>query len=219
MSNPNDEVRRQILQYFYNRNQSGTSRTGKKGTAAKISDVKADLKKAHKLTQQQVMSNLTYLIDMNWVNTFEVAKQFETKAGTTVPSSVTWYEISAGGIDKIEGESEFTTPSRFAGINVNASGTNVITMGDGNLVNVEHRELHAELNSLRDQLTASETLTDAQTLDVVTDIETLKDQLAKAQPNATVVETLWTGIARTADVAGLASFASVVAPHVMDLLR
>src|SRR5918996_5070486 len=88
MSNPNDAIRRQILKYFYDRNQAGTSRTGKKGTAAKISDVKADLKGMYELSQQQVMSNLTYLIDMEWVKTFEVQKQFQAKGGTTVPSAV-----------------------------------------------------------------------------------------------------------------------------------
>lgn len=218
MPNPNDEIRRQILKYFYDRNQAGTSRTGKKGTAAKISDVKADLKEMYGLAQQQVMSNLTYLIDMEWVKTFEIQKQFQAKGGTTVPSAVTWYEITAAGIDKIEGESEFTTAGRFAGINVHATGTNVITLGDGNLVNVDHRELHAELNGLRDALVASEDLTDAQKLDVVTDIETLMDQLAKAEPNPTVVQALWSGIERAAAVAGLVQLGIAIAPHVQRLI-
>ncbi len=61
--NPNDRIRRQILQWFYKRNACATSQYGKKGSAAKISDVKKGLKEVHGLTQQQVMSNLTYLID------------------------------------------------------------------------------------------------------------------------------------------------------------
>jgi hypothetical protein len=90
--NPHDEIRRQILQYFYDRDASATSRTGKKGSAVKISEVKRELKELHGLTQQQVMSNLTYLIDMEWVKTFDVEKQVGTKGGTVVPSSVTWYK-------------------------------------------------------------------------------------------------------------------------------
>jgi hypothetical protein len=216
--NPNDETRRQILQYFYNRNDSATSRTGKKGSAVKISDVKRELKALHGLSQQQVMSNLTYLIDMGWVKTFDIEKQVGTKGGTTVPSSVTWYEIAAAGIDKIDGESEFTPPSRFAGVNISATGTNVITMGDGNVVNVDHRELHSELNTLRDQLSASEQLSEADKLDLVADIESLKDQLAKPAPNPTVVETLWSGIEKAASVAGLAELAITVAPHIHNLI-
>jgi hypothetical protein len=42
-------------------------------------------------------------------------------------------------------------------------------MGDGNVVNVDHRELHAELNTLRNRLSASEDLSEADKLDVVAD--------------------------------------------------
>ena len=45
--NPNDNIREQILQYFYDRNAAATSRTGKKGSAVKISDVKRELKQRH----------------------------------------------------------------------------------------------------------------------------------------------------------------------------
>jgi hypothetical protein len=203
---------------FYDRNASAISRTGKKGSAVKISDVKRELKDLHGLTQPQVMSNLTYLIDMRWVKTFDVEKQVGTKGGTLVPSSVTWYEIAAPGIDKIDGDCEFTPPSRFAGVNISATGTNVITMGDGNVVNVDHRELHAELNTLRDQLAASDKLTEADKLDLVADIESLKEQLAKPPPNPTVVRELWSGIEKAAAVAGLAELALTVAPHVQQLL-
>jgi hypothetical protein len=61
--NPNDAIRQQILRYFYDRNAQATSRFGKKGSAVKISDVKRELKAQAGLTQQQVMSNLTYLLD------------------------------------------------------------------------------------------------------------------------------------------------------------
>ena len=60
--NPNDDIRRQVLGWFYQRNTNATSQYGKKGSASKISDVKRGLKETHGLSQQQVMSNLTYLI-------------------------------------------------------------------------------------------------------------------------------------------------------------
>jgi len=50
---PNDEIRRMILRYLYDRNASATSRVGKKGSAVKISDVKRELKELHGLTQPQ----------------------------------------------------------------------------------------------------------------------------------------------------------------------
>jgi len=57
--NPNDAARQQILQFFYERNHSATSRYGKKGSAVKLSDAKRELKARFALTQQQVMSDLT----------------------------------------------------------------------------------------------------------------------------------------------------------------
>src|SRR4051794_31727301 len=105
--NPNDAIRQQILRYFYDRNAQATSRFGKKGSAVKISDVKRELKAQARLTQQQVQSNLTYLLDREWVKSVDQEKQVTTRRGTTIPSTVTFYEISAQGIERIEGESEF----------------------------------------------------------------------------------------------------------------
>ena len=151
---PNDAIRSQILHYFYERNASATSRYGKKGSAVKISDAKRELKAQHGLTQQQVMSNLTYLIDRGWVKTVEQEKTVQVRGGT-VPSVVTWYEIAALGIEKIEGESEFKPQDPFAGINIHASGSNVITLGDGNVVNVKYEQLQRALDELKTAITAS----------------------------------------------------------------
>jgi len=57
-----NEIRRFMLRYFHERNKNATSARGKKGSAVKISDVKKELKAAHGLTQQEVQSNLTYLL-------------------------------------------------------------------------------------------------------------------------------------------------------------
>ncbi len=170
-----------------------TSRFGKKGSAVKISDAKRDLKARFGLSQPQVMSNLTYLIDRNWVKTVEIEKTVSLPSGT-VPSTVTWYEISALGIDKIEGESEFQPKERYEGINITAMGSNVITLGDGNVVNAEYRDLHAELNDLKRAIVSSQSLSDLQKLEVSADIESVKDQLAKARPDKTIVARLWAGI-------------------------
>lgn len=217
--NPNDIIRRQILQYFYDRNAKATSRYGKRGSAIKISDVKSELKARHGLSQQQVVSNLTYLIDRGWVKTLEQAKSVVTRAGTTVPSIVTFYEIGAPGIEKIEAKSEFEPVERYPGINIQASGSNVITLGDGNVVNASHRELFQRLTALKGALSSSDQLSDREKLDVVVDIETLKDQLAKPEPDADVAGRLWPKIAKAADVAGLASLALAVVPLIQPLIR
>src|SRR2546426_10639991 len=76
----------------------------------------------------------SYLIDRGWVKTIDQEKTVRVKGGT-VPSVVTRYEIAAPGIEKLEGESEFKPPDRYAGINITATGSNVIALGDGNVVN------------------------------------------------------------------------------------
>lgn len=215
--NPNDTIRNKILRYFYDRNASATSRFGKKGSAVKISDVKRELKELHGLAQTQVMSNLTYLIDRGWVKTIDQEKTVQVQGGT-VPSIVTWYEVAAPGIEKIEGESEFKPQDRFAGINIHATGSNVITLGDGNVVNVRHEELHAALDELKAAVSQSDKLTESQKLDTAADIESLKDQLVKAEPNKSVVKALWTGIQGIATIAGLVDFATRVAPLIGPLL-
>jgi hypothetical protein len=192
--NPNDEIRQKLLRYFYDRNQNATSRFGKKGSAVKIGDAKRELKAKYGLTQQQVMSNLTYLLDRQWVKELKSEKQVQTRAGTTIPSVSHWYEIAAQGIERIEGDSEFKPKEKYPGINVTASGQNVITLGDGNVVNVSYSELHQEREKLKEAITATDNLTDAQKLDVAVDIESIKDQLAKPKPNRQVIAHLWRGI-------------------------
>ncbi len=216
--NPNDETRQQILQYFYDRNSDATSRFGKKGSAVRISDVKRELKQRHGLSQQQVMSNLTYLLDREWVKQIDQRKEVTTRGGTTVPSVVTFYEVSANGIEKIEGESEFQPPERYPGINIQATGSNVITLGDGNLVNVEYRQLFQQLAELKEQIVASEGLADDQKLDIAVDIETVKDQLAKTEPDRDVVGRLWPRIENAANLAGLGALALDIGQAISPLI-
>jgi hypothetical protein len=214
--NPNDKIRQQILHWFYERNINATSQYGKKGSAAKISDVKKGLKESHALSQQQVMSNLTYLIDKGWINKSEIEKTVQVKGGT-VPSTVTWYEISAPGIDKIEGESEFKEGGKYAGINITATDTNVITLGDGNVVNAEFADLHTELSNLKIAVAAS-SLDESQKLDVSVDIESLKDQLVKSKPDKTIIGHIWSRIQDVATIGGFAGAVSKVLPLISALL-
>src|SRR2546422_11773044 len=116
----NNDIRRIMLQYFYDRNRNATSSRGKKGSAVKISDVKKELKVAHGLTQPEVQSNLTYLISQGWVEEDTIEKSFTAPGGTVIPSTTNYYKITAAGIDKIEGPGEFTIP-KFHGIKIEAT--------------------------------------------------------------------------------------------------
>ena len=202
--NPNDRIREQILQYFFDRNAAATSRTGKRGSAVKISDVKRELKERRGLKQQQVMSNLTYLIDNEWVKTFDIHKTVNVRRGT-VPSTTTFYEITAKGIDRIEGGSQFEPRSRYAGISITATGSNIITLGDGNFLNSEFNDLHRSLGDLKEAITSNQGLDEVQKLNFAVDVESIRDQLAKPKPDRRVIRHLWSAIENLRTIEGLAA--------------
>lgn len=215
--NPNDQIRQQLLEYFYARNMNATSRMGKKGSAVRISDARRELKEQFGLKQQQVMSNLTYLIDNGWVKTLDVEKTVVVKGGT-IPQVTTYYEITAKGIDKIEGGSQFEPKPRYAGINITATGQNIITLGDGNLVNAEFAKLRAALDELQAAITETQDLDEATKLDLVVDVESLKDQLAKSEPNVSVISQIWKGLEKVATLSSLVDAYQKAEPLIRALL-
>jgi len=199
----NTEIRWILLQYFYDRSKNATSARGKKGSAVKISDVKRELKASHGLTQQEVQSNLTYLISQGWVEEERVEKSFTAPGGTVIPSPTNFYKITAAGIDKIEGPGEFTM-KRFHGINIQATGQNIITVGDGNQINAKFADLGNALADIRDAITKSEASEETK-MSFVADIDTIQSQLAKPAPNRTIVKAAWETLQNAATIDGCAA--------------
>jgi hypothetical protein len=205
-----------LLQYFYNRNKNATSARGKKGSAVKISDVKRELKASHGLTQEEVRSNLTYLISQGWVEEERVEKSFTAPGGTVVPSTTSFYKITAAGIDKIEGPGEFTM-SKFHGIKIEATGQNIITLGDGNQINAEFGELGQALVELRNAISQSDA-PEAEKMSLVADIDTIQSQLAKPNPNRKIVGAAWEVIKGAAAISGCAALVDRVGGLIGRLL-
>lgn len=191
-----DEIRSAILKFFYDRNSSGTSRRGKHGTSVRISDVKSELKALHSLRQQDVLANLNYLLDKGWIREDVRPRTFTTPGGSVVSSEETWYSISAAGIDKFEGDSEFKTISDYAGVNISAISS-VVTVGNGNVVHQKFAAVERSLQQLRDEVSRASDLDDSEKLEVLADIRSLDAQLAKSVPDRPIVERLWSAIERT----------------------
>lgn len=212
-----DDIRRIMLQYFYDRNKHAKSYMGKAGAAVNISTLRADLKASRGLNASEVVSNLTYLLSQGWVEEKRVEKTVRTPGGT-VPSVTSYYIITAAGIDKMGGPSEFMR-DRFQGIKIEATGQNIITLGDGNQVNVQFRDVGEALAALREAIKESRTLEEAAKVDLVVDVDSIQDQLAKREPNKTVLQTLWTGIERVATAHDFVEAAVRVAPLIAALLR
>lgn len=205
-----------MLRYFYDRNANATSCRGKKGSAAKISTIKAELKAQDQLTRQHVQSNLTYLLSQGWVAEQEVQKQFRSKSGSLIPSSTKFYEITAAGIDKIEGEGEFTMP-KFNGIKIEATGQNIITLGDGNKINAQFGDLGKSLVELREAIAESDT-SEAEKLNLVADIDTIQSQLAKPQPNKGIIAAAWQVVKSAATIDGCATIVGKVGGFIAGFL-
>ncbi len=198
----NDEVRSLMLHYFYARNEGATSARGKKGFAVKISDIKRELKAAHGLTQQEVVANLNYLLSQGWIAEDPVEKSVPLPTGTVIPQSTSYYKITAAGIDKIEGEGEFTMP-KFKGIKIEATGQNIITVGDGNQVNAQFKDAAGALVELKEALLATPRVTEQQKLEAVADIDCIQSQLAKANPSKGVIQGAWDGLKKLDTVLGI----------------
>jgi hypothetical protein len=213
-----DQIREIILKYLYERNRNATSRRGKTtGAAVTVSVMRADLKVSHGLKVQQIHSNLTYLISQGWVEDQPVSKSFTTNRGGVVPAATSYFIITAAGIDRIGGPSAFMR-DRFEGIKIEATGQNIITLGDGNQINARFQALGEALSELRQAIKASSRLDETQKVELVVDVDTLQTQLAKPTPNQTLVGQLWEGVNRAASVAGLAEAAAKVAGFIAGVL-
>jgi hypothetical protein len=100
--------------------------------------------------------------------------------------------------------------NRFEGIKIEATGQNIITIGDGNQIEARYRDAGEALSQLADEIKQSPNIEEPKKLDLVADINSMQDQLAKSQPNKTVLRTLWGGIEAAAKVAGLVTAADKV---------
>src|SRR5207244_54737 len=159
----------------------------------------------------------TYLISQGWVENRPVSKSFTTSQGTLMPASTPHYIITAAGIDKVDGPSEFTR-DRFQGIKIEATGQNIITLGDGIQVNAHYQQIGEALAQLRDALKKSKASTEDDKVNVVADIDSIQDQLAKPQPNKKVMGTLWENVEKIAALSGLADLAVKVARAIHKLV-
>jgi hypothetical protein len=198
-----------MLRFFYDRNKNATSMMGKKGSAVRTSDLKSQLKAAHGLSQQQVQSNLTYLLSQGWVEEKPIAKTFTPKGGSVVSSVTNYYIITAAGIDKIDGPGEFTM-DRFHGVKIEATGQNIITVGDGNQVDAKFGNIGEALAELRNAITAAE-IGELEKLTYVADIETVQSQLAKPAPNRSIIAAAWESVKGAAAINGCSALVTKVA--------
>ena len=183
-----DQVREDVLTFLYQKYKK--SRSVKK-QAATISEIKKELKdKGYK--EQDVVGAISFLIDREWVKEIKQKTKFFIKGKLTEGEKVT-YRISDIGIVHFEGPSKFVSQSKFSGINItNISGITVV--GNNNIVRNEYLDLFRLLDELGEILRSTVKLSDEEKADLQSDIETIKNQLGKQNPNKKVITLVWENI-------------------------
>ncbi|GIW53107.1 MAG: hypothetical protein KatS3mg082_2937 [Nitrospiraceae bacterium] len=215
MANPNDIVRDAILRFLYARHRKAKS---PKSAGVGIRDLQKAMKKEYGYKQQEVASNLDYLIQKGWVREVIENRTFTTKAGTTQQAEKRSYKISDTGIDRLEAASTYQRPPLAQQVNItNIKGVTVV--GNDNVVNTSFTDLASVLNDMRAAVLACDTLTDEQKLEVVADIDSLQSQIQKPKPARQIIKALWGGIEKAVTAAGFGEIVAKAAAMIAPLIH
>jgi hypothetical protein len=211
--NPKDAARDAVLRYLYSVHATAKS---PRSAGVGIRELQAKLK-PQGLKQQDVASNLDYLIQKGWAREVVEERSFVTPRGTRQPSQKVTYKISDLGIDKLEGASTYERQSAPPGINI-TTVKGVTIVGDGNVVNTVFADASSGLGELRALLLAADNLSDEVRLNAVADIDSLQGQLQKPDPAREVIRSLWASVERIATVSGFVDAAEKVSTALGPLL-
>jgi hypothetical protein len=107
---------------------------------------------------------------------------------------------------------------KFHGINIHATGQNIITLGDGNQIDAQFGELGKALVELRDAITKSDAA-EGEKMSLIADIDSIQSQLAKPQPNKGIIAAAWEAVKAAAAINGCVGFVTKVAGSISGLLQ
>ena len=214
MINPNDVVRDVILRHLY----AAHSKARSPKTAGPMISKLTQALKEKGLKQQEVASNLDYLVQKGWVREVIENRSFITPPrGTTQQAERRSYKISDSGIDRIEAASIYERPPISPHINIsNISGVTVV--GEGNVVNTSFTDLSRVLGEMREAVLAELQLSNDRKLGIAADIDGLRSQLQKPSPDKSVMRTLWFGIEKVAAVGELIDLVKTVGELIRPLV-
>lgn len=213
-ANPDDLIRDAILRHLHDVHRKAKS---VKSAAILISTLQKSLKQSHGFKQQEVASNLDYLVQKGWVREIVEDRSFRTKRGTEQSAQRRTYKISDTGIDRLQRASVFQRTNAAAGINItNIRGVTVI--GDGNVVSAHYTDLSRALSELKSAVHSAPRLADEQKLSAIADIDALQAQLQKPEPNKSIVKLLWASIEKAVVAAGFVELVRNVELLVAPLL-
>jgi hypothetical protein len=210
-----DEIRETILTELY---QTHKNARGLTGSRLSISELKRALKK-YGLHDREIIRNLDYLVQSGWVVVEKDISHFETPRGFVKQIEKKYFKISDTGINYFEGISKFQKVQKsYAGINItNINGVTIL--GGGNtVVNTHYADLYKQLCLLSEVVKKSGQLSDEEKLNYVGEIETVKAQLMKTDPDKNIIKKVWAKLKPLATVAGIVSLFEKIAKLISILL-
>jgi len=212
--NSEDSKRDAILRFLYERHK--TTR-GIAKIPIGIRDLQREMKTRAEMSQQDVASNLDYLVQVGWAREVVRDRSFKTPRGMEISQEQVKYKISDVGINHLEAGTVFRRAEAARRVNItNVRGVTIV--GDGNIVNASFTDLARALDELDAAVAGSDDLPDEQKLDAAGDLATIRGQLAKPSPSVSIIKTAWTSLGRIADVATLTEVVARVATLLAPLL-
>ena len=183
--NPDDDIRDKILRFLYERHKMTKGITK---IPIGIRDLQSALRSSYGFKQHEVSSNLDYLIQVGWVKEVVRERSFKTPKGMELSQEQIKYKISDVGINHLEAGTMFSRADSSKNVNItNIHGVTVV--GDGNIVNTQFTDLSRALDELDRAISQARDLTDIQKLDAAADLSTIRAQIAKQNPDKTIVTT------------------------------
>jgi len=164
------------------------------------------------LKNEQIMQAVDYLSAAKMLKrtqetqTIKIPKPRYTSSFNTGSNSFKqtnyFYTLTARAIDELEGETEYSRQPFVPFQNIQVTSTNAqVIVGSNNKV-TNNITLFNQLDELEQTISESSDISVEERQDAASDIESLKQQLAKPNPNQQVIGLLWTNIGRIADLAG-----------------
>lgn len=202
----NDVVREHILTALHDIHMRARSRSSQ---MVGVRDLAQEVKPIEpRLKENQVASNVTFLVQNGFVEEVPIENYFAKKQfGGAKPSYK--YRLTREGLAYFDHGSKFDKSSVFAGIgDISGSGNNII-IGNQNsitsIANTQYSEGHRFAEDLRRRVNALGELTDEEKISIQSDIETIKSQLAKPEPDTGILQKAKENIAFLADVVTVAT--------------
>jgi hypothetical protein len=194
-----DEHRDRILRFLYERH---TAARGPAKIPIGIRDLQREMKQRFAMSQQDVSSNLDYLVQVGWGREVVKERSFTTDRGMELSQEQVKYKISDVGINHLQAGTMFKKPEAASRVNItNIKGVTVV--GDGNVVNTQYTDLSRALEELDREIGASRTLSDEQKLDAGADLSTIRAQIAKQSPSREIMDAAWHSLEGVATLAGV----------------